>query len=143
MTRGILPRAAAGLLAIALVAPASGLDRRQRSVYITAGYEARIASYGALDESCNVGAPPEIEVVERPSYGTLGNKPVRIIADRSNMPRRDHPCIGKFIVAIAVYYRPTPGFHGSDRIRLRIKFDAATPAHAATMLEDEIFIGVR
>jgi len=132
------------VIAIAFVVPASGLERRgQRSVYISAGREARIASYGAPDETCKAGPPPAIEVVERPSYGTLANKPARIIATRAGVERPDHPCIGKFIEAIAVYYRPAPGFHGSDRVRLRVKFDAAMPSGAVTTLEEEIFIGVR
>jgi hypothetical protein len=135
MTRGILQPAAV-LVALALVGPACGLDRReQRSVYAPSAQETRIASYGAPDENCKAGPEPEIEVVERPSYGKLSDKRVRIVAERSGVPRRDHPCLGKFIDAIAVYYRPAAGFRGSDRVRLRVKF-------VGTTLEEEIFIGV-
>jgi len=143
MTRGILKLALAALFAIIAIAPSFGLDRRvQRNVYVTAGRETRIASYGTPDEKCRAGAGPEIEVAERPSYGKLTDKPVRIIAERSGIAQRDHPCIGKFIYAIAVFYRPVAGFRGSDRLRLRVKF-GTTPAAETAVLEEEIFISVR
>jgi len=143
MRRAIL-QLMAGLAVIIAAAPAAGLDRReQRSVYVSAGQEARIASYGAPDERCRPGTWPEIEVTERPSYGTLVDKPVRIIAERSGVARRDHPCLGKFIEATAVYYRPVVGFRGSDRVRLRVKFNSVTSPGTATTLEEEIFISVR
>jgi hypothetical protein len=143
MTRGIPKLALAALFAIIAIAPSFGLDRRaQRNVYVTAGRETRIASYGTPDEKCRAGAGPEIEVAERPSYGKLTDKPVRIIAERSGIAQRDHPCIGKFIDAIAVFYRPVAGYRGSDRLRLRVKF-GTTPAADTVILEDEIFISVR
>jgi hypothetical protein len=144
MTRGILKLVAAGLFAIALIPPSFGLERReQRSIYVSAGREARIASYGAPDEKCKAGPEPEIEVAERPSYGTLTDKFVRIVAERSGVARQDHPCIGKFIDAIGVYYRPVAGFRGSDRVRLRVKFAPMPPVADAAILEEEIFISVR
>ena len=130
----------------ALKAPADRsdrLDRReQRNVNVSAGRETRIASYGTPDEKCRAGAGPEIEVAERPSYGKLTDKAVRIVAERAGVARLDHPCLGRFIDAIAVYYRPVAGFRGSDRVRLRVKF-GTTPAADAAILEEEIFINVR
>jgi hypothetical protein len=143
MTREILKLAITALFAIAAVAPSFGLDRReQRNVYVSAGRETRIASYGTPDEKCRAGAGPEIEVAERPSYGKLTDKAVRIVAERAGVARPDHPCLGRFIDAIAVYYRPVAGFRGSDRVRLRVKFGTA-PAADAAILEEEIFISVR
>jgi hypothetical protein len=143
MTREILKLAMAGLFAIAAIAPSFGLDRReQRSVYVSTGRETRIASYGTPDEKCRAGAGPEIEVAERPSYGKLTDKAVRIVAERAGVARPDHPCLGRFIDAIAVYYRPVAGFRGSDRVRLRVKF-GTTPTADAAILEEEIFISVR
>jgi hypothetical protein len=143
MTREILKLAMAGLVAIAAIVPSFGLDRRaQRNVYASAGRETRIASYGTPDEKCRAGAGPEIEVAERPSYGKLTDKAVRIVAERAGVARPDHPCLGRFIDAIAVYYRPVAGFRGSDRVRLRVKF-GTTPAADAAILEEEIFISVR
>jgi hypothetical protein len=143
MTRGMLNLVTTALFTTAVAAPSFGLDRHeQRNVYVSAGRETRIASYGAPDENCKAGAWPEIVIAEWPSYGKLAGKPVRIIAERAGIARQDHPCIGKFIDAIAVYYRPVAGFRGSDRVRLRVKFATTTPA-AATIMEEEIFIGVR
>jgi hypothetical protein len=144
MTRGIRKFLAVGLFAIAVASPSFGSERHeQRNVFISAGRETRIASYGTPNETCGPGAAPEIEVADRPSYGTLTNKTVRIIAERSGVARPDHPCIGKFIEAIAVYYRPVAGFRGSDRVRLRVKFGIVPPTGETAILEDEIFIGVR
>jgi|GEM_PF-1332052 len=144
MTRGILKLAAVGFFAITVAAPSHGLERReQRNVYATAGRETRIASYSAPDEKCRAGPRPAIEVAERPSYGKLINKPARIVAGRSDDARRDHPCIGKFVDATAVYYRPAAGFRGSDRVRLRVTFPALPPTGEAAILEEEIFISVR
>ena len=67
---------------------------------------------------------------------------MRIVAERAGVARPDHPCLGRFIDAIAVYYRPVAGFRGSDRVRLRVKFGTA-PAVDAAILEEEIFINVR
>jgi hypothetical protein len=143
MMRGMLNLVVAVLFTIAAAVPSFGLDRHeQRNVYVSAGRETRIASYGAPNENCKAGARPEIEIAEWPSYGRLGDKPVRIIAERAGVARPDHPCIGKFIDAIALYYRPVAGFRGSDRVRLRVKFPT-TPLAAATIMEEEIFIGVR
>src|SRR5260221_13825843 len=143
MTREILKLAVAAPLAIVAIAPSFGLDRReQRNVYVTAGRETRIASYGTPDKKCKAGAGPEIEVTERPSYGKLTDKTVRIIAERAGVARPDHPCIGRFIDATAVYYRPVAGFRGSDCVRLRVKFGTNAGADTAT-LEEEIFISVR
>src|SRR5471032_3087842 len=143
MTRGILKLALAALFALIAIAPSFGLDRRaQRNVHVTAGRETRIASYGTPDEKCRAGAGPEIEVAERPSYGKFTDNPVRIIAERSGIAQRDHPCIGKFIDAIAVFYRPVAGYRGSDRLRRRAKF-RTTPAADTAALEEEIFISIR
>jgi hypothetical protein len=144
MTRGILKLVTGWLLAIAVIVPSFGSERReQHNVYVSAGRETRVASYGTPDEKCGPGAGPKIEVVDRPSYGTLTDKSVRIIAERSGIAERDHPCIGKFIDAIAVFYRPVAGFRGSDRVRLRVEFGPIPPAGESAILEDEIFISVR
>src|ERR1700730_1147452 len=143
MTREILKLAMAGLFAIAIITPSFGLDRReQRNVYVSAGGETRIASYGTPDEKCRAGAGPEIEVAERPSYGKLTDKAVRIVAQGAGVARPDHPCLGRFIESIADHYRPVDGFRGSDRVRLRVKF-GTPPAADAAILEEEIFISVR
>jgi hypothetical protein len=142
MTRGILRAVAAGLLTISAGAPAFGLDRReQRNVEAPGGRATRIASYGAPDDQCRAGLPPKIEVIERPSYGRLSDKVVRIVAARADVVRPDHPCLGRFIDAIAIYYRPAPGFRGSDRVLLRVTFDSAAASGRGT-LEEEIFIAV-
>jgi hypothetical protein len=143
LLREICRPAAAGILVVALFAPASALDRReQRTVYASAGRETRIAAYGAPNQKCQAEKQPAIQVVERPSYGTLTEKLARTLAERSGLARQDDPCIGKFIEAVALYYRPADGFHGSDHLRVRVKFDAS-PSGDPLILEQEIFVSVR
>ena len=130
-------------LLIAGTAPALALERReQRNVQAIAGQETRLAAYGTPNEKCEGGPKPTIELVDRPSHGTLTDKNARIVAERANVPRRDHPCLGRFIDAVAVIYVPAAKFRGSDRVRLRVKFDS-TQAAPATTFEEEIFISVR
>jgi predicted secreted protein len=143
MMRRILKFAAIGFLVAATAAAFGGDERAQRSVFVSAGREARIASYGVPDGKCEGRAEPTIQIVEWPSYGTLADKPVRIIAERAGVARRDHPCLGRFITSLALYYRPTTGFRGSDRIRLRVKFPATGPQEETVIRDEEIFITVR
>ena len=144
MMRRILKFVAIGLLIAAPAAPSAGGDERaQRSVFVSAGRETRIASYGAPDEKCAGRAEPTIQIVEWPSYGTLADKPVRIIAEHAGVARRDHPCLGRFITSLALYYRPTARFRGSDRIRLRVKFPATQTDEETVIRDEEIFITVR
>ena len=144
MTRRIFQFTATAFFAIAITAPSFAADQRaQRSVYISAGRETRIASFGAPNEKCETGTNPDIQIVEWPSYGTLADKSVRVIAERIGVARRDHPCLGRFISSLALYYRPTAGFHGSDRIRLRVKFPATGPQDEMVIRDEEIFIIVR
>jgi hypothetical protein len=144
MTRGIFGFVTGWLFVVVVAAPSFGGERReQRNVYVSAGRETRVASYGTPDEKCGPGNGPKIEVVDRPSYGTLTDKAVRIIAERSAIAQPDHPCLGRFIDAIAVFYRPVAGFRGSDRVRLRIKLGTIPPTGETAILEDEIFISVR
>ena len=142
--RGIHKLLAVATFIALSVLPASALERNtQRNIFVSAGREARIASYGAPDDKCKAIVQPDVAIAEWPSYGSIADKPVRVIAERSNVLRADHPCLGKFIDALAIYYRPKPGFRGSDRVRLRIRFDPAAPASSANTVEEEILIGVR
>ena len=144
MTRGILEILAATFVTIGAVISAFATDQSsQRSVYVAAGRESRIASYGAPNEKCKTLADPDIQIVEWPSYGTLGDKSVRVVAERIGVARRDHPCLGRFINSLGIYYRPKAGFHGSDRIRLRVTFPSTGPGENTVIRDEDIFIGVR
>jgi len=136
MTRATLKLAAAALIFFAASSLAALERREQRSVFVVGGREARIASYAAPNQACEMAAEPRIHVLEPPSYGRLSSKPVRILAEPSVIPQRDHPCLGKFVDATAVMYRPVASFRGSDRVRLRVKFGDTT-------LEEEILINVQ
>jgi hypothetical protein len=136
MTRGTLKLGATALIVLAASAVAALERREQRSVFVVGGREARIASYAVPNQACESAAEPQIQILDRPSYGRLGTKPVRIIAEPSVIRQRDHPCIGKFVDATAVVYQSVGTFRGSDRVRLRVRFGGMT-------LEEEILINVQ
>lgn len=124
---------------------AFGADRKeQRSVNAPTERETRIAYYGSPDATtCKKAGEPQITIAETPSYGTIGFKNIRLRAIPSAVAERDGPCVGKFIDVTAVYYRSTAGFHGSDRVRIRVQFLPSPPAAGTTILEEQIFVSVR
>jgi hypothetical protein len=136
MTRVTLKLIATATVMLAATSVAALERREQRSVFVVGGRETRIASYAVPNQACEMAAEPQIQVIERPSYGRLSTKPVRILAEPSGIPQRDHPCIGKFVDATSIVYHPVASFRGSDRVRLRIKFGGTT-------LEEEILINVQ
>jgi hypothetical protein len=129
------------LLSLAGGAAAQEIRREHHAANIPAGREGRIAYFASPDERCGKGIAPEITVLERPSYGRLSQRPDRLVASPSTIPPRASACRGEFVDVTAVYYKPAPGFHGSDRVVLRVHFpardgDAATAVH-------EIYVSVR
>jgi hypothetical protein len=115
----------------------------QRSVNASTERETRIAYYGLPDEMCKAAGDPQVAIIETPSYGTIGFKNLRLRATPSSVPERNGPCVGKFIDVTAVYYKSTPGFHGSDRVRIRVRFKRPPPATETITLEEQIYVGVR
>ena len=112
-----------------------------QSANISIGREGRIAYYAAPDDACGKGAPVKIEIVQAPSYGKIILRHDRLMAHAAVVPPRSLPCLGQFVDATTVYYKPAPRYHGSDRAVLRVTFPAANGS--ATTRADEIFITVR
>ena len=91
------------------------------------------------------GGPPgrvSFTIVEKPSYGKITVRPDHILARPSSLPSRSKACIGKFYDMAAVFYKPSPRFHGSDRMVVRVKF-AAWPGGTPPTREEVIYISVR
>lgn len=128
-------------LFVASAASAEEVHRAHHNANVSAGREGRLGYYASPDAKCGAGMRPQIEIVERPNYGTLSVRPDRLTAYASTVPPRANGCRGKFVDAIAVYYKPAAGFHGSDRLTLRVRFPAANAP--ASTLYDTIFISVR
>jgi hypothetical protein len=128
-------------LSVAFGASADEIRRAHHNVNVSAGREGRLGYFASPDAACGKGAPPRIEIVERPNYGRLSTRPDRLTAYASNIPPRANGCRGKFVDVIAVYYKSAPDFHGSDRVVLRIVFPVANGP--ASVLIDTIFISVR
>jgi len=123
---------------------ALGAERKeQRSVNVAVDRDTRIAFYGLPDDKCQPAGDPHVAIVETPSYGKIGFKNLRLRATPSSIPEREGPCVGKFIDVTAVYYKSTRGFHGSDRVRIRVTFKRPPPATETTVLEEQVFVSVR
>lgn len=117
-------------------------ERSERTVYVSVGREARLTYFASPDSRCAAGPPPEITIVEKPSYGKISVRPDHILARPSSLPPRSKACIGKFYDMAAVFYKPSPRFHGSDRMVVRVKF-AAWPDGTPPTREEVIYISVR
>lgn len=137
---------ASGLLVFLLLASHAAAQetvrREHHNVNISVKREGRIAYYASPGESCGRGGEPEITIVEQPSYGKIILRPDRLLAQASTVPPRSAACRGEFVDATAIFYKPAPGFRGSDRLVLRIYFPDAPNGPASTLI-DEIFIAVR
>ncbi len=125
-----------------LSAGAQEVSRVHRNVNVPAGREGRLGYYASPDEACGKGIAPEIAIVERPNYGRIVLRPDRLTAYSSTVPARANGCRGKFVDVISVYYKPAAGFHGSDRVVLRVLFPATAGGPASTLFE-AIYISVR
>jgi hypothetical protein len=117
-------------------------ERSERTVYVSVGREARLTYFASPDSRCAAGPPPEITIVEKPSYGKITVRPDHILARPSSLPARSKACIGKFYDMAAIFYKPSPRFHGSDRMVVRVKF-AAWPGGTPPTREEVIYISVR
>lgn len=75
---------------------------------VVAGERERIAAHGRWDledGKCRSKTPPRLEIVERPSYGSV---------EFRQRKRRPSQCKKKFPHAV-VYYRASPDYAGEDR----------------------------
>lgn len=138
-----LIRAAGALVFMLATAAAAAQDglRFYQSANISMGREDRLAYYAAPDAACGKGMAPKIEIVGAPSYGKLVFRPGRLMAHASVVPPQAYGCLGQFVDATAVFYKPAARYRGTDRAVLRITFPAADGT--ALTRTDEIFISVR
>jgi len=141
----VAPIRAAGALALLLAAAAAAAAQDAPHFYqsanISAGREGRLTYYAAPDATCHKSAAPKIEILGAPSYGKIILRPERLMAHAGVVPPRAYGCLGQFVDAAAVFYKPAARYRGSDRAVLRITFPAADGT--AVTRTDEIFISVR
>jgi hypothetical protein len=135
----------AGILFLLLATTAGHTQEVRRyhhAANVSANREGRVTYYAAPDEVCGTGIAPTITILEYPSYGRVSLRPDRLFARGGSIPPRSESCRGKFVDALAVMYKPAPGFYGSDRVVLQVYLPPATNGPATTLI-DEIFISVR
>ena len=132
-----------GLVFLSIAAGASAQEARReyRNVNISVGREGRIAYYASPGSDCGKGIAPQISILEHPNYGKIAFRPDRLTALSYSIPDRAENCRGKFVDVTAVFYKPAKGFHGSDRVVLRVNFPAANGTASAQV--DVFYISVR
>jgi hypothetical protein len=125
-----------------LVASASDAGAQTRSHHFNAaqGRDTRIRWFSTSDRQCRQQGFPVYTILSPPAHGKLS---FREEWGAINMPRAEVPhlapqCRGKPILGKAIYYRPDPGYRGSDRVRVQTYF----PPRDLTIV-DVIDISVR
>jgi hypothetical protein len=85
------------------------------------GDEAEVDTAVAIDTHCLVKAPVAIQVVAPPANGAVD---IRSGPDRQLFPANDPhaKCSGKEIVTNQVWYKPEPGFRGTDSFSVEARF---------------------
>jgi hypothetical protein len=65
-----------------------------------------------------------VKVISKPQHGTISNQLVDARIGVSRHKGFADQCFGRPIRALAVFYKPQPGYHGIDSFSLDATFDA-------------------
>lgn len=93
--------------------------RLSRSVFN--GNESRIAAFNYVNVDCSSGPLPDLRVVTAPAHGAYRLEETTIQVDRKPDDARAS-CNGKPVSAVAVHYKPTAEFVGSDDLVVDVDF---------------------
>jgi hypothetical protein len=127
-----------------LVFTAGAIDATARtrsySVNAVQGQDTRIKWHSTSDRQCRQQGFPVYTILSPPAHGELSYREEQGAIDmpRKWVPHRSPHCRGRPILGKAIYYRPEPGFRGSDRVRVQTYF----PPRDLTIV-DVIVISVR
>jgi len=69
--------------------------------------------YTATNDTCYAGGKPKVHVTRKPEHGSITTmwKPFR-------MGKEAGKCAGKPMHGTLVVYKPTPGYHGPDKVSI-------------------------
>jgi len=94
-------------------------ERFNRSVF--SGNETRIAAFNYVNADCSSGPLPDLRIVTAPAHGAYRLEETTIQVDRKPDNSRAS-CNGKPVSAVAVHYKPTAEFVGSDDLVVDVDF---------------------
>ena len=99
------------------VASAVAQDRTiERSVKGRSDSIIRIGTYVSIKSDCTSGPLPMIRLVGLPEHGKVTVKGAKIQA------RNFRQCLAVTVPGYVAFYRPQPGFSGTDLVTMEIKF---------------------
>lgn len=98
-------------------------ERFSRSVF--SGNEARLAAFNSVNADCSSGPLPDLRIVTAPAHGAYRLEETTIQIDRPPNTARAS-CNGKPVSAVAVHYKPTAEFVGSDDLVVDVDFRNGT-----------------
>jgi hypothetical protein len=102
-----------GSLSLATQAQAQTPPSGETQVQVSGGQEVRMLALNNTGGECSGFPMPEVRISEAPRSGTII---VRYGVSRfaENAPQ----CAGRQVPGLGVYYRPKPGFSGTDKVRI-------------------------
>jgi len=106
--RVLLKSLLAIFLAIASFLPAFAAETR---VVPANRPSAILLYYTATDDTCYGGGKPDVHVTSGPAHGTITTA-----WKAFKMGKESGDCAGKSTHGTLVVYRPTPGYHGPDKV---------------------------
>jgi hypothetical protein len=85
------------------------------------GNETRLAAPNYLNADCSSGPLPDLRVIAAPKNGAYRTEETSVAAERPANNSRA-ACNGKPVNAVAVYYKPTDEFAGSDEMVIDVDY---------------------
>jgi hypothetical protein len=102
----------------------TGTDTRQEvthRVSTTVGAAVRVAQYVRYNANCGSVGLPFVAILTAPSNGTVDLRGEPMVM--TNLPRVGAvDCRGRTFPSVAIWYTPTPTFHGTDRFDYRVYY---------------------
>jgi hypothetical protein len=99
---------------------------------VDSGQELRVFTYARWSPTCQQRNPPRIEIRTQPEHGRveLRTGPATV----SHIREGEADCTGKTFDGLGVWYRPTPGYHGTDTFSWDV-IDVRGTSHDTAVVE--------
>jgi len=103
----------ASMLGASALAQDNIVERQFRGV---AGSDIRVGIYLHVRPDCTSGALPTIRLIDEPAHGKITIKKANVSATNYKQ------CLALEVPGFVAFYRSSPGFSGTDRLTMEIKF---------------------
>jgi hypothetical protein len=85
----------------------------EAQVQVSSGQEVRVMAFTNTAGECSGFPMPDVRIQEAPRSGTI-----IVRYGVSTFPANAPQCAGRQVPGLGVFYRPNPGFSGTDRARI-------------------------